>query len=56
MKIFREPVEVTAHCLVEDFSGNLIKLGQVRIEHDFVPANKVNLAFDEFDWDYLNSR
>jgi hypothetical protein len=53
-EIRREPVEVSAHGLIENLGRNLIHSGQVAIEHDLLTAYKIDLALNEFDRDYAN--
>ncbi len=50
-EVLREAGKVPAHCPIEGFCFNTIKLGQVRIEHDLLSADQQNPALHAFGGD-----
>ena len=57
-EIFRKAFNVPANGQVEVAGGYLVELCQVGVEHNLVASDKVDAAFDQFDWkgDLLDSR
>ena len=37
-------------CLIEDFRRHAVEFRKVAVEHDFVPADQVNPALDQLNW------
>ena len=39
-EIFRKPIQISLYCLIQHLCFNSVKLCQIRIQHNFVPADQ----------------